>query len=133
MKVPFVDLKIQYECIRDKETIILPQEANYATHVYHIFALRLAEREALVEALKHKDIFCGIHYPIPIHLRESYRFLRYGKGSFAAAEKCAREVLSLPMFAELRADQIEKVAAEIRFFVRHRQITSAGKAQVNMG
>jgi dTDP-4-amino-4,6-dideoxygalactose transaminase len=117
--------RVYNELLAHEEMIVLPQEADYAMHVYHIFALRLPEREALVEALKHKDIFCGIHYPVPIHLQEAYRFLRYGEGSFPIAEKCAREVLSLPMFPELRAEQMEKVAAEIRSFVRHRQIASA--------
>jgi dTDP-4-amino-4,6-dideoxygalactose transaminase len=118
--------RVYNELLAREEMLVLPHEADYATHVYHIFVLRLPEREALVEALKYKDIFCGIHYPVPIHLQEAYRFLRYGGGSFPVAEKCAREVLSLPMFPELRAEQMEKVAVEIRSFVRHRQITSAG-------
>jgi dTDP-4-amino-4,6-dideoxygalactose transaminase len=75
--------------------------------------------------LKQKDIFCGIHYPVPIHLQEAYKFLRYEEGSFTIAEKCAREALSLPMFPELLAEQIEKVAAEIRSLISHRQIVSA--------
>jgi len=121
------------ELLAREEMLVLPQEAKYATHIYHIFALRLPEREALLEALKHKDIFCGIHYPVPIHLQEAYRFLRYREGSFPVAEKCAREVLSLPIFPELRAEQIEKVATEIQSFIRHRQITPAGEMQVNIG
>lgn len=125
--------RVYNELLAGEEMIVLPQEADYATHVYHIFAIRLPERAALAEALKHKDICCGIHYPVPIHLQEAYRFLRYGEGSFPVAEKCAREVLSLPMFPELRAEQMEKVAAEIRSFVRHRQITSAGGPRMNMG
>jgi dTDP-4-amino-4,6-dideoxygalactose transaminase len=121
------------ELMANEKMLVLPREEDYAIHIYHIYALRLPEREALLDALKHKDIFCGIHYPVPIHLQEAYRFLRYAEGNFPVAEKCAREVLSLPMFPELRTEQIEKVAAEIRSFVRHRQITSAGGAQVNMG
>jgi dTDP-4-amino-4,6-dideoxygalactose transaminase len=125
--------RVYKELLTCEEMLSLPQEAGYAKHIYHIFALRLPEREALLEALKHNDIFCGIHYPIPIHLQEAYRFLGYGEGSFPVAEKCAREVLSLPMFPELRVDQIERVATNIRSFVHRRQITSAGAAQVNVG
>jgi len=117
--------RIYNEQLASEDMLILPQEANYATHVYHIFALLLQERDALLEALKQKDIYCGIHYPVPIHLQEAYRFLRYEEGSFPIAEKCARETLSLPMFPELRTEQIEKVAAEIRSFISQRQIVSA--------
>ncbi len=112
-----------------EDMLILPQEANYATHIYHIFSILLRERDALLEALNQKDIYCGIHYPVPIHLQEAYRFLRYDEGSFPIAEKCAREALSLPMFAELRIEQIEKVAAEVRSFISHRQIVSAGECK----
>ena len=112
-----------------EDMLILPQEANYATHIYHIFSILLRERDALLEALKQKNIYCGIHYPVPIHLQEAYRFLRYDEGSLPIAEKCAREALSLPMFAELRIEQIEKVAAEVRSFISHRQIVSAGECK----
>lgn len=118
--------RLYNELLASEEMLILPREADYATHIYHIFAIRHPEREALLNVLKHKDIFCGIHYPVPIHLQEAYRFLRYGEGSFPVAEKCAREVLSLPMFSELRAEQIENVVAEIQSFVRQRQITPTG-------
>jgi dTDP-4-amino-4,6-dideoxygalactose transaminase len=114
------------ELLASEEMLILPREADYAMHIYHIFAIRHPEREALLEALKLKDIFCGIHYPVPIHLQEAYRFLGYREGSFPVAEKCAGEVLSLPMFPELQVEQIEKVAAGIRSFVGQRQIISAG-------
>jgi dTDP-4-amino-4,6-dideoxygalactose transaminase len=121
--------RIYNEQLEIEDMLILPQEANYATHVYHIFALLFEERDALLEALKQKDIYCGIHYPIPIHLQEAYRFLGYEEGSFPIAEKCAGEILSLPMFPELRAEQIEKVVAEIRAFIRHRQIVLAGECE----
>lgn len=119
--------RLYNELLASEDMLILPQEANYATHIYHIFSLLLQERDALLEALRQKDIYCGIHYPVPIHLQEAYRFLRYEEGSFPIAEKCAREAISLPMFPELRAEQIEKVAAEIRSFISHRQIVSAGE------
>jgi dTDP-4-amino-4,6-dideoxygalactose transaminase len=121
--------RIYNEQLKIEDMLILPQEANYATHVYHIFALLFEERDALLEALKQKDIYCGIHYPVPIHLQEAYRFLGYEEGSFPIAEKCAGEILSLPMFPELRAEQIEKVVAEIRAFIRHRQIVLAGECE----
>lgn len=93
--------------------IILPLEAPYAKHVYHIYAIRTANRDALIDALAQKNIYCGIHYPVPLHLQEAYGFLQLNEGSFPVTEKCAQEIVSLPMFAELSRQQIEYVCQEI--------------------
>jgi dTDP-4-amino-4,6-dideoxygalactose transaminase len=93
-------------------------EADYARHIYHIYAVRVENRDALMSDLAKKDIGCGIHYPLPIHLQEAYRFLGHEKGSFPVAERCAQELVSLPMFAELTPGQIEQVCREIRSFLR---------------
>jgi dTDP-4-amino-4,6-dideoxygalactose transaminase len=98
--------------------ITLPVEAPGRKHVYHIYAVRVARRDAILDALGKRGIHCGIHYPIPIHLQEAYRFLGLGKGSFPVAERCAEEFLSLPMFPELTPEQIEVVAQELRLVVR---------------
>lgn len=96
------------------ENVILPREAIDAKHVYHIYAVRAANRDRLKKALAEKGIQCGVHYPIPLHLQEAYHFLGRREGSFPIAEKCAAAMLSLPMFAELTATQIEYVAGAIR-------------------
>ena len=70
-----------------------------------------------MSALAGQDISCGIHYPVPVHLQEAYKQLGHGKNSFPVAEKCAKEFVSLPMFAELTAEQIEKIAREISCFL----------------
>lgn len=93
---------------------ILPKEAGYGKHVYHVYAIRVPARDALIRELEEKDIFCGIHYPVPIHLQRAYRFLRMGKGSFPVAEKCASGFVSLPVYPELSVEQIELVVREIR-------------------
>jgi dTDP-4-amino-4,6-dideoxygalactose transaminase len=95
------------------EHVILPREAVYARHIYHVYAIRVPRRDELLAALREKDIWCGIHYPIPIHLQKAYESLGYAKGSFPVAERCAQECLSLPMFPELTTEQIESVATEI--------------------
>jgi dTDP-4-amino-4,6-dideoxygalactose transaminase len=87
-----------------------PVEANYARHVYHIYAVRVEERDELRRFLEAKGIGCGVHYPIPIHLQEAWRNVGYSEGSFPIAENLAKEFLSLPMFPELTRDQIEYVA-----------------------
>ena len=92
--------------------VVTPQEAPNNMHVYHIYAIRVQNRDALINALVEKDIHCGIHYPIPLHLQEAYKSLGLGKGSFPVAEKVASEFISLPMFPELDKDQIESVVRE---------------------
>jgi len=94
--------------------IVAPKEAVYAKHVYHIYAIRVADRDRLIAALAEKDIHCGIHYPIPLHLLDAFKSLNLGKGSFPVAEKSAAEFVSLPMFAELSREQIEFAAKGIK-------------------
>jgi len=102
------------ELLSATDNIITPVEADYVKHIYHIYAVRAKNRDALISALAEKDISCGIHYPVPIHLQQAYEFLGYGKGDFPVAEKCANELLSLPIFAELSQEQIKKVSGEIK-------------------
>jgi dTDP-4-amino-4,6-dideoxygalactose transaminase len=76
------------------------------------------ERDTVMRMLTEKGIGCGIHYPVPLHLQEAYKGLGLGEGSFPVAEKCAREFLSLPMFPELKEEQVEYVARELAGAVR---------------
>src|SRR5947209_18456045 len=85
-------------------------EAEYARHVYHVYAIRVQERDEVRRYLEEKGIGCGVHYPIPIHLQEACRGLGYKEGAFPVAEDLAEEFLSLPMFPELTEEQIEHVA-----------------------
>ncbi len=97
----------------EDQGIIIPYEAPGAKHVYHVYAIRAQDREALLRVLAEKEVHCGIHYPVPIHLQDAYQDLGYHHGSFPVAERCAAEFLSLPMFPELTSRQIEHVASEI--------------------
>ena len=94
----------------------LPQEMPYARHVYHVFCVRVKERQKLIDFLKEKGIFTNIHYPIPIHLQKAYSFLGYKKGDFPVTEGCKDEILSLPMFAELTEEEIKYTADCIKEF-----------------
>jgi dTDP-4-amino-4,6-dideoxygalactose transaminase len=96
--------------------VIAPREMDYARHVFHIYAIRVRERDRLLAYLSEKGISCGIHYPVPIHLQLAYHGLGLVQGSFPVAEKCAAEFLSLPMFPELTSEQIHRVADEITGF-----------------
>jgi dTDP-4-amino-4,6-dideoxygalactose transaminase len=91
------------------EAVATPFEANYARHVYHVYAIRVQERDNVWQSLEGKGIQCAVHYPVPIHLQEACRNLGYTPGAFPVAENLAEEFLSLPMFPELTEEQIEYV------------------------
>jgi dTDP-4-amino-4,6-dideoxygalactose transaminase len=102
---------LQYEQLfQGTEEVITPVQAPYNKSVYHVYAVRVKDRNQVLQAMADRGISCAIHYPIPVHLQEAYRFLGLGKGSFPVAERCAEEFLSLPMFPELTAEQINAVA-----------------------
>lgn len=96
--------------------VIVPQEANYGQHSYHIYAIRVKKRNELISSLKKKDIYTGIHYPVPIHLQNAYKFLGLKSGCFPIVENCAKEFISLPMFSKLTPKQIDYVVREIMLF-----------------
>jgi dTDP-4-amino-4,6-dideoxygalactose transaminase len=100
--------------LNDIEEIILPVEAPFARHVYHVYAIRTRDRDELMRSLNASGIGCGIHYPVPVHLQEAYQSLGHGPGAFPIAERVASEFVSLPMYPELTPEQIETVAAEVR-------------------
>jgi dTDP-4-amino-4,6-dideoxygalactose transaminase len=100
--------------------IICPGEAPGRSHVYHVYAARVANRDEFIAALTDAGVGTGIHYPVPVHLQECYASLGYQPGSFPVAEQCAREFVSLPMFPELTPEQVSYVAAVAK--------TAAGKA-----
>jgi len=91
------------------DEVLTPFEAKYARHVYHVYAVRVQERDAVLRHLQEKGVGCAVHYPVPVHLQEAGRNLGYTKGAFPIAEKLADEFLSLPMFPELTEEQIEYV------------------------
>ena len=84
---------------------------EHCEHVYHLFVIRVANRDGLMDHLRAHGIGSLIHYPIPIHLQEAYRHLGHSIGDFPAAEQLAAEALSLPMFAELSEEQVDRVGS----------------------
>jgi dTDP-4-amino-4,6-dideoxygalactose transaminase len=94
--------------------VVTPAAMPYARHVYHIYAIRTAQRQAWQQTLQDQGIQTGIHYPTPVHLLPAYADLGYIKGQFPHAESAAGEVLSLPMFPELTQAQSEVVAKAVR-------------------
>jgi len=99
-----------YDTLITSGKIIKPKEMPYCTHVYHLYVIKTEKRDELSNYLKEKGIQTLIHYPVPVHMQEAYNDLNMKKGQYAAAENCAKHILSLPMFPELSESEIETVA-----------------------
>jgi dTDP-4-amino-4,6-dideoxygalactose transaminase len=93
--------------------VLVPKQADYARHVYHIYAVRCDGRDALMSHLKERSIGCAIHYPVPIHLQPAYKDLGLCGGQFQVAEATATEMLSLPMYPELTREQTRYVCQSL--------------------
>ena len=100
------------EGLKEISRITLP--VNDAAHTYHLFVIRCEQRDELTSFLKGHQISTLIHYPIPPHLQEAYRYLGYRAGDFPVSEKIANTCLSLPLYVGF--DKAEEVVEAIRKF-----------------
>jgi dTDP-4-amino-4,6-dideoxygalactose transaminase len=98
--------------------IILPKAVSEGGHNYHLFVIRVAERDELQTFLRERGIETGIHYPVPLHRTLAYQSLGYRADGLPTAEKLANEILSLPMYPELTDEQINTVIKAIEDFSR---------------
>jgi dTDP-4-amino-4,6-dideoxygalactose transaminase len=99
--------------------VITPVEDPDSTHVYHLYVVRSPQRDDLLAHLREQGIGAGIHYPIPIHLQPCYAGNGFRRGQFPVTEGLCGEILSLPIFPELAADQVEYAVRQVhRFFGR---------------
>jgi len=105
-----------YNKLLKNTDIITPVEREDSKHVYYLYVIKSNQRDKLQEWLNSKKIATMIHYPVPIHLQDAYKDLGHRKGEFPITEKCVNEILSLPMFPELKSDQIKKIALCIKEF-----------------
>jgi dTDP-4-amino-4,6-dideoxygalactose transaminase len=86
-------------------------------HVYHLYVVRVPNREEVLPLLHERGVGAGVHYPMPLHLQKAYAYLGFGKGSFPVAEKLSAEVVSLPIYAEMDEKAPEYVAATLKELV----------------
>lgn len=107
------------------DTVEAPYEPTWAKAVYHLFVIRVRDREGLQKHLAAAGIGTGIHYPVPLHLQDAYRNLGYAAGSFPVAEAAASEILSLPMFPGLREDQQRRVVDQVLAFTAEQPLLAA--------
>jgi dTDP-4-amino-4,6-dideoxygalactose transaminase len=89
-------------------------DKEWARSVHHLFVVRVAERDALIRKLAELQIGTGVHYPVPLHLQRAYLTLGYASGDFPVSEAAAAEVLSLPLYPQLRREQQERVVSALR-------------------
>jgi len=102
------------ELLANEPRVIRPTVAPNNSHVYHIYAVRVPDRDGVLERMGERGVHCAVHYPVPIHLQKAYAFLGYAPGAFPVTERCACELLSLPMYPELTPEQIRFVVAALQ-------------------
>jgi dTDP-4-amino-4,6-dideoxygalactose transaminase len=93
-----------------------PEVADWALHAYHLYVVRAADRDRLAAALREAGIDTAVQYPHPLHLTPGYAALGYQEGALPECERACSQILSLPMFPDLRDDQVDYVAEQIRRF-----------------
>ncbi|RKO22594.1 DegT/DnrJ/EryC1/StrS family aminotransferase [Pseudarthrobacter phenanthrenivorans] len=102
------------QLLADLDLVELPRVAQGNEHVFHLYVVRVPERDRVVRELNAAGIGAGIHYPSPVHLLPAYRHLGHSPGMFPVAEGLAGEIMSLPLFPGITAGQQEQVAAALR-------------------
>jgi len=109
-----------YNSLLEAIPVVTPEEKEYAKHVYHLYVIKSEKRAQIAGWLKSKSISTGIHYPIPLHLQPAYKYLDLGQGSFPITEEFCSQALSLPMFPELKENEIKLIVDEIKSFLSSR-------------
>jgi dTDP-4-amino-4,6-dideoxygalactose transaminase len=103
-----------------EDAVVVPREASWTRGVYHLYVVRVQDREALQAHLAETGIATGIHYPIPLHQQKAYQHLGYKAGDFPVTERVAKEIVSLPMFPHLSGSQQDEVVSKVKEFVGSR-------------
>jgi len=107
-----------------RDSLVIPLEASWTKGVYHLYVVRVQDRDALQTHLAEAGIGTGIHYPIPLHLQKAYLQLRYREGDFPVTERVAKEIVSLPMFPQLRDAEQDEVVGAVKEFLAARVATA---------
>jgi dTDP-4-amino-4,6-dideoxygalactose transaminase len=94
-----------------KPGIVLPIEAGFGRHIYHLYMIRTKKRNDLISYLKDNQIGCEVYYPIPLHLQECFQYLGFKEGDFPQSERAAKESLALPIYPEL-TDEMQSIVVE---------------------
>lgn len=98
------------------ENLTVPYCSVDIKAVYHLYVIRTPRRDELSKYLNDKGIQTALHYPLPLHMQKAYKYLNYKDGDFPAAEKCCKQILSLPMYPEMTEEQTDYVINSIKSF-----------------
>lgn len=102
--------------LKDIPEIKTPREFMERKNTYHLYVIRAKHRNKLLKYLQTNGIYAQIHYPIPLHIQKAYVHLNYKNGDLPNAEKIATEIISLPLYPELRKSQIDYICSHIKSF-----------------
>lgn len=104
----------RYDKLLSDIQLACPQPPWYSRHVYHVYAVRLSQRDDAIRSLRNAGIDVGIHYPVPVHLQKAYAELGYQPGDLPVTEMLANEFLSLPIYPELLPEQVAEVVSTLK-------------------
>ena len=108
--------KRYHEMLSTADGVVAPSQPDWSRPVYHLYVIRVQDREGLQKHLAAAKIDSGIHYPIPLHLQKAYENFGYQRGDFPVTEKVALEIVSLPMYPQLETEQQQRVVQKVREF-----------------
>jgi len=111
---------IYNELLKDLGDIVLPTERENCKHVYHLYTIQSKYRDEIIEYLKEKDIATGVYYPVPVHLQEVYKHLKYEKGDLPKAEEACTKTFAIPLYPEISFEQQKYVCDKIKEFFSQR-------------
>jgi dTDP-4-amino-4,6-dideoxygalactose transaminase len=100
----------RYQSLLEGLDVVLPRTLDGNVHVWHLYVIRVANRDAVLDRLHRAGIGAAIHYPLPVHLTRAFAGLGYLPGTLPHAEQAAGEILSLPIYPQITAEQQEYVA-----------------------
>ena len=109
------------------ESVFLPVTATWAKAIYHLYVIRVEDRDNLIAKLATDNIGTGIHYPIPLHIQKAYGYLGLKEGDFPVSEGLAREIVSLPMYPNLTEEQVHRVCDKIGQILSERAASKSGR------
>jgi len=104
------------EQLKNVPQVITPKISNKCTSIYNQYTLRVQNRDGLLKHLRNNNIGCAIYYPLPLHLQECFAYLGGKEGDYPVAEKSSKEVISIPIYAELTKEQQDYIIEKIKGF-----------------
>ena len=106
--------KIYNEQLAEIEGVVVPFEPSWSRAIYHLYVVRVPDRQDMQDSLKASGIGTGIHYPVPLHVQQAYRNLGYHEGELPLTERVSAEIVSLPMYPQLTEAQQTKVVTAMK-------------------